>query len=305
VSLHRLVWTAALAGSLAAGPPAHGAEYRTLAIDGVDVEQVSQLGAGVALRFSVYGTPHATAVLRIEGGWRMLALRESEPGIYEGTYLIDAHDAIRPESRVTASLQQGGQLANADLDEPLLLADVPLPWAEAAAATTPAPPALRAAASPTTESAAQRTAPVPVAVAPVLAPATTAQPAKTAPVVVARAPARASCDDCAFVQSVRLVEPPPGGPVGRIASAVANAVLGDELGQAHTERMKRLFGALGGRSATLDGEAQGVQRAQYDVVLRTPDGRSQVRRYDRAPQFAPGDTVRLGAVRGESAPAPF
>jgi hypothetical protein len=315
VSLHRLVWTAALAGSLAAGPPAHGAEVGRLAIDGVDVEQVSGLAAGVALRFSVYGTPHASAVLRLEGGWRVLALRESEPGIYEGTYVIDAHDAIRPGSRVTATLQQGGQIANADLDEPLLLADVPLPWAEAASAVARPAPALPSPPSPTLQP-----APLPVAAAPTSAtgwvapprravappPATaTAPPAAAAPVVVARAPDRASCDDCAFVQSVRLVEPPPGGPIGRIASKVANAVLGDELGQVHTEHMRRLFDALGGRSTARDGQTSASQRAQYDVVLRTRDGGSQVRRYDHAPQFGPGDTVRLGVVRGESAPAPL
>ena len=54
-----------------------------------------------------------------------------------------------------------------------------------------------------------------------------------------------------------------------------------------------------------EGERQAAQRMQYDVVLRTKDGRSQVRRYDHAPRFAAGDTVRLGAVRGESAPVPF
>jgi len=40
-----------------------------VAIDGVEVEQVAALGAGVPLRFSVYGTPHAAVSLRIEGGW--------------------------------------------------------------------------------------------------------------------------------------------------------------------------------------------------------------------------------------------
>ena len=103
---------------------------------------------------------------------------------------------------------------------------------------------------------------------------------------------------------MRLVETPPGGPIGAVASRIANTVLGDELGQAHTRRMARLLGKLRG-PAGREADRQAAERMQYDVVLRTKDGRSQVRRYDHVPPFAPGDTVRLGAVRDESAPAPF
>jgi hypothetical protein len=80
----------AAAGWLAAGAPAaQAAQGAGLAVEGVDVEQVSQVAAGVSLRFRVYGTAQATAALRIEGGWHVLPLHETEPGIYEGTYVID------------------------------------------------------------------------------------------------------------------------------------------------------------------------------------------------------------------------
>jgi len=125
-------------------------------------------------------------------------------------------------------------------------------------------------------------------------------------IVVARAPQRASCDDCAFVQSVRLVEPVPGGPIGAVAGAIAGAVLGKELGEAHHRRMLALLGALGGAFAGHEiGKQATQQRAQYDVVVRTRDGRAQTLRLDHPPSFSPGDTVRLGALRGEAQPAPL
>jgi outer membrane lipoprotein SlyB len=125
-------------------------------------------------------------------------------------------------------------------------------------------------------------------------------------IVVARAPQRASCDDCAFVESVRLVEPVPGGPIGAVAGAIAGAVLGKELGEAHHRRMLAFLGALGGAFAGHEiGKQATQQRAQYDVVVRTRDGRSQTLRLDHAPSFSPGDTVRLRALRGEALPAPL
>ena len=292
----------ACAGSIAAASPfVHAAANDRPAIDGVNVEQVTGLAAGVPLRFTVYGTPGAAAVLRIEGGWHALALRETEPGIYEGTYVIDARDAIDAASRVTATLQQRGALAQADLEEPLLLAQVALPWADAAAkvASSGAP----AAQLPAQPVAAVRAAPMPERAPPVIvAPAPVAAPA--VPVVVARAPERATCDDCARVESVREVEVQPLGAIGTLAGAIAGAVLGDELGREHTRRMTRVIGAIGGALAGREVERRATQRIEYEVVLRASDGHREARRYDHAPQFAPGATVRLGAVRGESAPAP-
>ena len=311
--LHRLVLTVALAVPLAVGAPgAHGAASAAVTIDGLDVEQVTALGSGAQLRFSVYGTPYASVTLRIEGGWHVLALRESEPGIYEGTYVIDSRDAIVASSRVTATLQHDGQLATAALEGPLVLAAAPLPWADAAraqgqvaAAASPPPTPAVTAPSPVPVPA-PRVDPAPVIVAPVSTPAPPARAVAAPSVVVARAPQRVSCDDCAFVQSVHLVEPVPGGPIGAVAGAIAGAVLGKELGEAHHRRMLALLGALGGAFAGHEiGKQATQQRAQYDVVLRTGDGRSHTLRFDHAPSFAPGDTVRFDAVRGEALPAPL
>ena len=91
-----------------------------LRVDGFDVEQVSQLSAGTALNFSLFGTPGASAALRIDGAERGLALQESQAGVYEGTYVIAANDRITPASRVTADLRLADQMATAVLDEPLM-----------------------------------------------------------------------------------------------------------------------------------------------------------------------------------------
>jgi outer membrane lipoprotein SlyB len=286
----------AAAGWIAAGAPAaQAAQGAGLAVEGVDVEQVSQIAAGVALRFRVYGTSHATAALRIEGGWRTLPLHEMEPGIYEGAYVIDERDAIVPTSRVTATLQQGDALAQGDLDQPLLLAEVPLPWADAAATLAArSAPASPSGGAPSTPAAIVAPPPA-VAVLP---------PAAGVPAPVAdRRAERAACADCALVQSVRRVETPPGGAIGALAGAIAGAVLGDELGKEHTRHMLAVLGAIGGAFAGHAIGQQATSRVHYEVVLRTNDGGAQVRRYDRAPPFGPGDTVRLGA-QGE-APSPF
>jgi len=143
VSFHRLLMSAALAAALGCAPalaaarePARSAAPAVI-VEGVDVEQVAAIGAGVRLNFTVFGTPGALVVLRIDGGRRLLELREAEPGVYEGSYVIDGADAIRPESRVSATLQKDGAVAYAALDEPLLLARGTVPWGvDAAAAAT-------------------------------------------------------------------------------------------------------------------------------------------------------------------------
>ena len=139
MSFHRLVMSAALAGGIACAPPLAVARepvrgaVAAVSVDGVDVEQVVALGVGVPLNFTVFGTPGALVTLRIDGGRRVLELREVEPGVYEGSYLIDGADAVRPASRVTATLQRNGAVAYAALDEPLLLAKGTVPWGVAPA----------------------------------------------------------------------------------------------------------------------------------------------------------------------------
>ena len=283
MSFHRLVMSAALVGGIACAAPLAAARepirgaVAAVGVDGVDVEQVVALGVGVPLNFTVFGTPGALVTLRIDGGRRVLELREVEPGVYEGSYLIDGVDAVRPESRVTASLQKDGAVAYAALDEPLLLAKGTVPWAIPGA--------------PAEAPAAETTMPVPIAETPrqtrVIPPAAfAATPPPSAP---------APCGDCAVVESVRPVEVAPrGGVIGAIGGAIAGAILGKELGEAHKQRMLTLLGAIGGGLAGRQIERQATQSTQYDVDLRLADGTVLKRRYEQAPPFAVGATIRLG-----------
>jgi len=298
VSFHRLVMSAALAGGIACAAPLTVARepvrgtVAAVSVDGVDVEQVVALGAGVPLNFTVFGTPGALVTLRIDGGRRVLELRETEPGVYEGSYLIDGADAVRPESRVTATLQKHGAVAYAALDEPLLLAKGTVPWGVAATpAETTAPPAPLTGMPVPEAVAAETTLPIPIAVTP-------RQPQPVPPPAFAATPPpseRAPCSDCAFVESIRPVEVAPrGGVIGAIGGAIAGAILGKELGEAHKQRMLTLLGAIGGGLAGRQVERQATQSTQYDVDLRLADGTVLKRRYEQPPPFSPGATIRLG-----------
>ena len=262
----------------------------SLAIEGVDVEQVTTLASGVPLRFTVFGTPGSLAALRIEGARRPLELRETDPGVYEGTYVIDAGDSIRPESRVTASLQRAGDVAYSTLDEPLLLAAGSVPWRTAAPAATPVPIIDAPPSAPPVVVVESRVAtPVPVVVARGRSP--------SEGVAIAAAPSPRElvpCGDCAIVESVQAVEAAPrGGVVGAIAGAIAGALLGKELGAEHNRRVLSVLGAIGGAFAGREIERQATRSTQYDVVLRRADGSLLKRRYEQAPPFSVGETIRL------------
>ncbi|MEO5843418.1 MAG: glycine zipper 2TM domain-containing protein [Caldimonas sp.] len=291
MSFHRLWVSAAVAGCVACTAPVVASRepgravpgVGAVAVDGVDVEQVADLGPGVPLNFTVFGTPRSRVALRIDGARRLLDLREGEPGIYEGSYVIDAGDAIRPESRVTASLQRQGTTAYATLDEPLLLARGSVPWnADAAIA---APTAM----------------PIPITVTP----PPPVPPAPYAATTPGRDRERDPCSDCAVVEAIRTVDAPPrGGVIGTIGGAIAGAVLGKELGAAHTRRVLTVLGAIGGAFAGREIERQATRSTQYDVDLRLADGTLLKRRYEQAPPFVAGATIRLGAPPGRGTPVP-
>jgi outer membrane lipoprotein SlyB len=314
VSLHRLVISSVLAGWVACiAPQAHSRDAApiaagSLAIEGVDVEQVATLASGVPLRFTVFGTPRSLVALRIEGARRPLELSETDPGIYEGTYVIDAGDSIRPDSRVTASLQRAGNVAYSTLDEPLLLAAGSVPWRTGAAGAMPSAPVPVVGAPLTAPVDAPTSAPIDV---PPSAPVIIVESRGATPVPIASARGRSPsegvaiaaapsprelvpCGDCAIVESVQAVEAAPrGGVVGAIAGAIAGALLGKELGAEHTRRVLGVLGAVGGAFAGREIERQATRSTQYDVVLRRADGTLVKRRYEQAPPFSVGETIRL------------
>ena len=173
-------------------------ESRAVRLEGFDLEQVDRLAEGVALRFSVYGSPQGNVVLHIQGGRRPLVLGETEPGVYEGTYVLTPDDDVRPDSAVVATLRRGNEVARLPLDEPLVLTRAPPPWETAGPSPSPPPPPPRIA---------------------------QAEPA---------APVRDICDDCAVVESIRAVAvAPSGGLVGALSGTFAGSVLRHVLERSH------------------------------------------------------------------------
>lgn len=278
---------AMLAGLAAAAlaQPSRGTAWpeARLRVEAFDVERVPQLTPGTQLNFSLFGTPDAEATLQIDGALRRLELRELQPGIYEGSYTIEAQDRIWPNAQVTATLRRGHRMARSVLEEPLLLdAGVPTdrsaPMAAAEATERNAP----IASSP------RNGTPVP------------AHPAQ---------PAAPACDDCAVVESIRAVDRGARrSHLGAIAGGLFGAILGDQVGRDVDRNLTRLVGAVGGALAGRELERRSSRRTRYDVVLRLPDGTTQTRSYDSAPPFAVGDTVQLRATpsaRAQRSAAPL
>jgi outer membrane lipoprotein SlyB len=256
-----------------------------------ELERVEELAVGVPLNFSVYGSPGAMATLSIEGGGRLLDLPETRPGIYEGTYVLDRLDEIRPDSRVVASLQRGGQVARLTLAEPLLLEHNSLPWPDATGQISSLPPfPLSSVAGPKA-----RDSPAPVA-ATQTGPASPYAPASTT------VPPRLACSDCAVVESIRAVKVQQyGGLLGSVAGAIAGAIL---AGQAEAKRdsLRRWLGAVGGALVGHEIARQATGEELYEVVLRLPDGTALLRRYDKVPAFRPGERVSVPGISRGGAP---
>jgi outer membrane lipoprotein SlyB len=88
-------------------------------IRGFEVEEVRRLVPGAELAFTLYGTPGGRANLAIRGATRNLAMTETEPGQYEGSYTIGTRDRITAASAVTANLRVGNLVTSGVLSESL------------------------------------------------------------------------------------------------------------------------------------------------------------------------------------------
>jgi hypothetical protein len=345
-----LSWTCMVA---AAEPPrAVGAPAVPIRIDGLDVEEVPRLDVGTRLNFSLFGTPDAVATLQIDGARHGVRLRESEKGVYEGTYVIDEHDRITADGQVVATLRRGHEVTKSVLDEPLVLGGAPplvggAPSAPPMASAVPGPvppvvgegrlmPPVSRVAPPMREWEARERGgfvpgrgapgrPAESPAAPRLAPGgfdadspdDTGPKASRAPVesrllpaFVPRSPRQMpaqplaqACTDCAVVESIRTVE--TGGSTGvggTIAGGLLGAILGHEIAHGDLRGFARVLGAVGGALTGRAIERASNRQVRYDVVLRLPNGASQVHSYDSPPPVRVGDVVPVPAVTYARAP---
>ena len=123
--------------------PAQAQQYATTTvvqaprIRGFEVDEVRRIRPGTELAFTLYGTPGGRASLAIKGARRNLALAETEPGQYEGTYTVGTRDRIVPTSGVTANLRVGNLVTSGVLAESLVRAPGARRAANYAATGTP------------------------------------------------------------------------------------------------------------------------------------------------------------------------
>ena len=103
--------------------PAQAQQYQTATtvtaprIRGFEVDEIRRLVPGAELNFKLYGTPGGRASLSIKGAMRNLNLTETDPGEYEGTYVIGSRDRITGSSQVTANLRVGNLVTSGVLAE--------------------------------------------------------------------------------------------------------------------------------------------------------------------------------------------
>ena len=101
-------------------------------ITGFDVDQVTSLQPGTTIDFTLSGTPRARASVRIGGVPRVIMLKETGRGFYEGGYTVRKKDRVSSRSVAIATLSQGNSHTMARLGESIVASAAPAP-------VTPAP----------------------------------------------------------------------------------------------------------------------------------------------------------------------
>ena len=302
-------WLLGIAPSQAAPPgrTAPGAVF----VDAFDVEQVASLAPGTVLQFSVFASPGASATVLVEGVRRLVELREVEPGIYEGSHVIDAGDRIRAGSTAVATVWRDGTVVRATLEESLLLDGAPptpvaSPAPAAAASPGPAPPPMAQTSPPVVTQAMPLPAPVRAAPARVPVPAWSPPPPLGFPILVPPGSRPVACRDCARVEAIRAVEVQTGPAyAGAVAGSIAGALFGEEIGKAHERHVTGALGAIGGAVLGQEAQRAATSRTLYDATLRMPNGSMRVRRYDAPPPFQVGQYIRVEAASATPAGPSF
>ena len=101
-----------------------------------EVDQVTTLRPGTALDFTLSGTPKARATIRISGIPRLIVLKETGSGFYEGRYIVRQKDRLSSRSAVVATLSKGKSHTIARLGQSILASADPVPSEPPAPAPT-------------------------------------------------------------------------------------------------------------------------------------------------------------------------
>ena len=117
------IWRAALTFMMLImfAPLSHAAPK----ITGFDVDQVTTLRPGTTIDFTLSGTPKARATVRIGGLPRVIVLKETGRGFYEGSYTVRQRDRISSRATVVATLSKGNSHTIARLGKSILASNPP------------------------------------------------------------------------------------------------------------------------------------------------------------------------------------
>lgn len=118
--------------------------------------------------------------------------------------------------------------------------------------------------------------------------------ATTAPAESAIPSSASACRDCGRVSSVTETEKKgEGGAAGTIAGGVAGAVLGNQIGHGRGRDLATIAGAAGGAYLGNRIEASARTVKLWTVTVNFDSGDVRSYQYDKMPDLARGDAVRL------------
>ena len=112
--------------ALAALPTVAHAQTASPEIRTLQVNSDNGINPGSRLRFTLHGSPHGKANIRIRGVRDAIALKETSRGVYTGRYVIARADRIRDDDKIRATLARGNKTITASYDIPPGLGNVAL-----------------------------------------------------------------------------------------------------------------------------------------------------------------------------------
>jgi hypothetical protein len=94
------------------------AQTATPEVLGLEVTSDHGVEPGSRLRFRLEGSPRAQASIRIRGVQGNIPLREVNPGVYVGRYVVTRNDRIEDQAPIRAILRQGNRTVSASYTVP-------------------------------------------------------------------------------------------------------------------------------------------------------------------------------------------
>ena len=125
-----------VATALVALPATAIAQPAAAEVRSLEVTSDGGLRAGAELEFTVEGTPRARTHLRINGVERNIVLKETERGVYTGSYTIKRQDRISPANPIRVMMRVRNRNIVANYNFPAGMANSPV----VAPAVAPVPP---------------------------------------------------------------------------------------------------------------------------------------------------------------------